>query len=78
MNYRVEFLAEDRGDGTIASALDDARFPTFLHAVAAARSEVKQWDRSCPALVVVNIFDRWERLTDRVRLAIAANGASAR
>jgi hypothetical protein len=78
MSYRVEFLAQDRSAGTIASALDQARFPIFLHAVAAARSEVMQWEEAPSAQVVVNIFDLRDQLASRLQLAVPMNDPTAR
>lgn len=73
MSYRVEFLTENRDAGIIASALDQARFPIFLHAVAAARSEVLQWEEAPSAQVVVNIFDLRDQLASRLQLAVPMN-----
>ena len=78
MNYRIEFVTQDRDAGTVVTALDDVRFPIFLHAVAAARSRVMQWGRQSSAQVVVNIFDCRDRLTSSLQLSVPASEFAAR
>lgn len=76
MSYRIEFLTEDRDAAAVSSALDNVRYTIFLHAVAAARSALKQWERPQSTRVVVNIFDRQDRLTSRLQLAASELAAS--
>lgn len=77
MNYRVELVADGNDGGPIPSELYGARFPIFLHAVAAARSEAIQWATDRSTQVVVNIFDQADRLASRLQLTVPALAANA-
>lgn len=71
MSYRIEFLAECNESGVLACKLGDVRFSIFQHAIAAARAEASQRAKEGPVEIIVNIFDRRDRLASRLQLAVS-------
>jgi hypothetical protein len=70
MGYRIEFLAEDSCSTTFGVPFTETRFPTFLHAISAARTGLDRLAVERSASVIVSIFDRHDRLASQLQLAI--------
>jgi hypothetical protein len=71
MGYRIEFLAVDSGSNEFRTCFEDIRFPTFFHAIAAARTRADRLVAERSASVMVSIFDRHDRLASKLQLAIS-------
>lgn len=69
MSYRIEFFASETS-AQVPTPLNGLRFPNFVLAITAARmgARLLAQDFATPLPLVVDIFDREERLASRMQL----------